>query len=65
MTHTYLLSEDDPEDYNPCGLRPVRYLMLNFEEVDLQVGIIVGDIVTRVDLLYKALEGSQLLQLLA
>ena len=64
MTHTFLLSDDDYEDYNPCGVRPIRYCMLNFEEFDLQAGVLVDDISTRIDLLHLSLQNSELMKLL-
>lgn len=65
LTHTYLLSDDDNKDFNPCGVRPFRLLMLNFAHCDIKVGIIVGDIQTRVDLLYKSLENSNLIKVVS
>ena len=65
FTHTFMLSEDDPEGFNPSGVRPFRYFMLSFSEFNLQVGVVVGDITTRADLMHKAIAKSPLLPLLA
>ena len=64
LTHTALLAEENVafKDLSPIGKQPYRFMAFNLPN-HLSVGVL-GDIETRIDLVYKALEGGQLSQVL-
>ena len=59
LTHTALIADESAfKDLSPIGRQPYRFLSFALSH-GLTVGIL-GDIETRVDLLYKALSGVKL-----
>jgi len=58
LTHTALLAEESVafKDLSPIGKQPYRFLTFALSS-GLSVGVL-GDIETRIDLVYKALEGA-------
>ena len=63
LTHTALVGETAFKDLSPIGKQPYRFLALSLPNSTLTVGIL-ADIYTRIDLVYKAMAGSPLANLL-
>ena len=58
MTHTALLGDSAVKDLSPIGKQPYRFLTFSLTH-GLTVGVL-ANIFTRIDLIYKALVGSNL-----
>lgn len=63
LTHTAFVSEPQLKDLSPIGKQPYRFLAMAVPDSNLTVGVL-ADIYTRVDLVYKAISGSKLANLL-
>ena len=58
LTHTALIGEMEDKDMSPIGKQPYRFLAFSLEN-NVTVGVL-ADIFTRMDLIHKALVGSNL-----